>query len=89
MKYILMLLCIITANVSHAQNNIQQDTTRKAAYYCPMHPEIVSNKPGTCTKCGMKLVKKKAYTCSMHPEIILDKPGKCPGCGMDLIEKKQ
>ncbi|WP_293897607.1 efflux RND transporter periplasmic adaptor subunit [Sporocytophaga sp.] len=24
-------------------------------YYCPMHPEIVSDKPGTCPKCGMDL----------------------------------
>ena len=25
-------------------------------YVCPMHPEIKSNKPGKCSKCGMKLV---------------------------------
>lgn len=24
-------------------------------YICPMHPEIVSDKPGTCPKCGMAL----------------------------------
>ncbi len=24
-------------------------------YYCPMHPEVISNKPGTCPKCGMDL----------------------------------
>lgn len=26
-------------------------------YTCPMHPEIVSNKPGKCPKCGMALVE--------------------------------
>ncbi|MCW8837220.1 MAG: copper-translocating P-type ATPase [Thiovulaceae bacterium] len=26
-----------------------------ASYTCPMHPEIVENKPGTCPKCGMAL----------------------------------
>ncbi len=27
-------------------------------YTCPMHPEIVSDKPGRCPKCGMALVVK-------------------------------
>lgn len=27
-------------------------------YRCPMHPEVASNKPGKCSKCGMDLVKK-------------------------------
>jgi hypothetical protein len=30
-----------------------------AAYSCPMHPEVTSDKPGTCPKCGMKLEPKK------------------------------
>ncbi|MDQ3099722.1 MAG: copper-translocating P-type ATPase [bacterium] len=28
-------------------------------YSCPMHPEIQQNEPGSCPKCGMKLVEKK------------------------------
>jgi transcription initiation factor IIE alpha subunit len=28
-------------------------------YTCPMHPEIRSPSPGTCPKCGMKLVPTK------------------------------
>jgi ABC-type oligopeptide transport system substrate-binding subunit len=28
-------------------------------YTCPMHPEVVSNVPGKCPKCGMNLVVKK------------------------------
>ncbi len=27
-------------------------------YRCPMHP-VVQDKPGTCPRCGMKLVEKK------------------------------
>ena len=29
-----------------------------ALYTCPMHPEVVSEQPGQCPKCGMKLVPK-------------------------------
>jgi hypothetical protein len=31
----------------------------KIVYTCPMHPEVTSDKPGKCPKCGMDLVKKK------------------------------
>lgn len=28
-------------------------------YTCPMHPEVKSDKPGKCPKCGMELAPKK------------------------------
>jgi len=28
-------------------------------YTCTMHPEVASDKPGKCPKCGMELVVKK------------------------------
>lgn len=33
--------------------------TMAATYTCPMHPEVTSDKPGKCPKCGMDLVVKK------------------------------
>jgi hypothetical protein len=30
----------------------------KVQYTCTMHPEVLSDKPGKCPKCGMMLVKK-------------------------------
>lgn len=33
-------------------------TTQNDVYTCPMHPEIMENKPGSCPICGMFLVKK-------------------------------
>jgi len=32
---------------------------KKQKYTCPMHPEVVTDHPGNCPKCGMKLVPLK------------------------------
>jgi len=36
----------------------EQTIAEKAVYTCEMHPEVVSDKPGKCPKCGMELIKK-------------------------------
>jgi FtsP/CotA-like multicopper oxidase with cupredoxin domain len=59
------------------------------AYTCPMHPEVLSDEPGKCPRCGMKLlataVAPIAYACPMHPEVRSDQPDRCPKCGMKLV----
>lgn len=62
-------------------------------YTCPMHPEVVADKPGPCPKCGMALepvlpaapgTGPTEYVCPMHPEVVQSEPGSCPICGMAL-----
>ena len=36
------------------------DNQQSNIYTCPMHPEVVQDKPGNCPKCGMNLVPVKA-----------------------------
>lgn len=35
------------------------DSTDTKTYTCPMHPEVISDKPGECPKCGMDLELKE------------------------------
>ena len=39
---------------------------QKQQYTCPMHPEIIQDKPGNCPKCGMNLVLLKNVEAESH-----------------------
>ncbi len=89
---LISILAVFAVITTTAQNNSEKNDTVKVVYTCSMHSEVISDKPGTCPKCGMDLVKKEVvkveYTCPMHPEVVSDKPGKCPKCGMDMVKKE-
>ena len=83
-------------STDHAySSNADRALAGRRSYTCPMHPEVVSDKPGSCPKCGMTLEPvmprpsegKTIYTCPMHPEIEQEHPGQCPKCGMTLEPK--
>ncbi len=65
MKQIYYLAAFIVLIVATACNNnkdphaAHKTETAKEIYTCPMHPEIIKDKPGKCPVCGMALVKKE------------------------------
>jgi ribosomal protein S27AE len=100
---ILAIAVLMTTSGLFAQTKAGKiDTTIHATYYsCPKHPEVITQKPGKCPKCGMALAisskeqMKQAtlrnYTCPVHLDVVSHDPGKCPKCGrkMDLSAKEQ
>ena len=64
--------------IEHAQKHLDPK------YTCPMHPQIVSDKPGSCPICGMDLVPREAEevkqkeTAIEHAKKHLDPKYTCP-----------
>ena len=53
--------------------------THKDVYYCPMHPQIQQDKPGSCPICYMKLVKKEEEASQKEDiKVNLKKAAKMP-----------
>ena len=66
---IILLSCNQKKQADHSQHNAadstgsadavnHQPSTINRIYTCPMHPQIIRDKPGDCPICGMKLVEK-------------------------------
>ena len=57
---IVVILSATSILLSSCGNENKNDANSKeeAIYYCPMHPEVTSDKPGVCPICHMDLVKK-------------------------------
>ena len=54
------------------------------SWTCPMHPDVLERKKGTCPLCRMELVPVRMamiWTCPVHGVIEQDTPGKCRICG--------
>ena len=63
LKYSLISILILTIGYATyyfatKSDNHSGHEKQAAIYTCPMHPEIIRDKPGNCPICGMNLVKK-------------------------------
>jgi hypothetical protein len=59
---VIIVAAIIGVFIPGRHNNTQRtgtiSETAKDLYYCPMHPNYTSDRPGDCPICGMSLVKR-------------------------------
>ena len=73
--YLLFLISFMATQSLFSQNDSTKTQRVDSVFYtCPMHPDILSDKPGKCPKCGMDLVQKNSSSehkmnmmmCPMH-----------------------
>ena len=68
----------------------EADKLPPISYTCPMHPEILEDKKGTCPICKMDLVPIRidsVWTCGTRPlAVVRDAPGRCPIDGTALVQ---
>ncbi len=51
----------------------KKKVSKKALYYCPMHPSYTSDRPGDCPICNMKLVKNSDSTAGSEEKLQIEK----------------
>lgn len=61
---------------------IGENAEMKEIYTCPMHPEVQSDKPGKCPKCGMTLEKKMMPMAHGQGGMEMKEASACPMMGM-------
>ena len=68
-RHILGFICLFTLavraqlgaidlNRPHGEHDHEheQEKEKKQKYTCPMHPQVITDHPGSCPKCGMNLL---------------------------------
>lgn len=66
-----MMLFIACTKEQSKEPHAEHEHTASETYTCPMHPTVVSDKPGKCPVCGMDLVKGDKSTSTGSNDLML------------------
>jgi len=89
---LLLLVVVASSGLAAAQAPSAKpglSTLPPISWTCPMHPDVVDDRKGTCPICKMDLVAVRlvsVWTCPVHGVIEETRPGKCRICARDLVQ---
>jgi hypothetical protein len=93
-KTLLALALVLAGAVLVAAQAPARTTTAPAvalpplSMTCPMHPDVVESKAGSCPLCKMNLVPVRldaSWMCPVHAVVVESQAGTCKLCGRSLV----
>lgn len=80
MKTLPFLICLVVLTGWAGGAAAQDAAAPTTMYFCPMHPDVTDKSPGSCSRCGMKLVpgdpwNEREYLLDLQVTPPAPKPG--------------
>jgi Cu(I)/Ag(I) efflux system membrane fusion protein len=87
-NFLITLVLFIACNQQTNDSQAEHERVESEKYTCPMHPNIVQDKPGKCPVCGMDLIKVIKNNVANNDLMLNDSQMKLANITTQKVSKK-